>query len=292
MFLSGTNPFVKVAFAQDCEKISCDKGADEDQYISCIQTKKSCLEDKIAQIQTQKTTLTSTIGILNSKILVQELQINQIKAEISKLEREIGGLAERISGLNVSLDRMSSLLVERVREQYKQSRVSPLTLLFAADTFDEFNATIKYLAETSNQTAEGMHKAEIQRVLYDQQKELKEKKQDEVEVKKKQLDVEKAKLNEQIRQQRELLAVTNNDESRYQQLLSEAEAQIASFKKFVTVSGGGVIGPDGLGKGYDGFYYSQRDSRWAGATIGSSRETVFNVGCLITSLAMVLKSKG
>jgi hypothetical protein len=149
-----------------------------------------------------------------------------------------------------------------------------------------------YIEQTGRQTADAMERAEGQRLLYDEQKAIKETKQEEIQKKQTQLQKERAVLAQQRQEQQSLLKITNNNEARYQQLLAEAEAQINSFKKFVSVSGGGVIGPDGLGKGYDGSYFSQRDSRWATTAIGNSSESMYNVGCLITAVAMVLKSKG
>lgn len=293
--------FLKLAvvapvLAEDCEKISCTSTDDPSKvadYKACLVRKTSCLQAKIAETQSQKATLTNTINIMNSKIMVQQIQINQTQAEIGSLEREISDLSERISGLNLSLDKLTALLVERVREQYKQSRVSPYNAIFEADSFSDLVSRMEYLSKASGQTAQGMQRAELQKILYDQEKDLKQKKQDEVEQKKQELVSQKSELDQQKLEQTNLLKVTNNNEARYQQLLAEAQAQIDSFKSFVSSSGGGsIISPDGLGKGYDGNYFSQRDSRWANTNIGGSREIIYNVGCLITSIAMVLKAQG
>ncbi len=284
--------------ALECESIICSKSetatssADFTNFNACIQQKRSCLEGKIAQIQGQKSTLNSAISVLTSKITIQEIQIAQTQAEINKLEREISGLSELITGLNLSLDRLSSLLVERVKEQYKQTRVAAFTQLLDSESFADFFGRIQYLERASDQTAVAMERAELKRIVYDQQKELKETKQTEVENKKKEIVKQKTALDAQKKEQQELLRVTNNDEVRYQQLLAEAVAQVASFKSFVSTAGGSVIDADGLGKGYDGAYFSQRDKRWAYAQIGRSSENIYNVGCLVTSIAMALKAKG
>lgn len=280
------------AVAADCEAIKCDENGEDAEYISCVSEKKTCLEGKIKEVQAQKNTLQSTISVINSKIVVQQLQINQIQAEVNLLEKQITDLDERIEGLNLSLDKLTTMLVTRVREQYKQSRTSPLAVLVSADSFKDFYTTMQYLHESSDQTAQAMQRAELKRILYDQEKQLKEEKQAEVESKRRQLQQEKNVLAQQQNEQKQLLTVTNNNETRYQQLLAEAQAQIASFKSFVSVSGGGMIDADGLGTGSDGSYFSQRDRRWAELRIGSSSENIFNVGCLLTSVAMVLKSQG
>ena len=227
-----------LVFAQECEQINCeDKKNNESDYMKCISEKKSCLEKKISEVQSQKITLTNTIGILNSKIAVQLLQINQIQAEINKLEREIDDLSERINGLNVSLDRMSSMLVERVQQQYKQSRISPFTLLVESNSFDEFHTRMEYLSQTSKQTASGMQRAEIQRLLYDQQKELKEKKQTEVEVKRISLQKEQNTLNTQKGEQQFLLKETQNNEQKYQAELAKTLAELNAIQSIIAGKG-------------------------------------------------------
>ncbi len=284
--------------ALDCESIRCgDSGtatssAEVSKFNACINEKRSCLQGKISEIQGQKSTLNSAISVITSKVALQQLKISQTESEINSLEKEISGLSELISGLNLSLDRLSSLLVERVKEQYKQTRVSPFTQLLTTDTASDFFNTVQYLERASDQTAAAMERAELKRIVYDQQKDLKEKKQAEVQQKRSELVQQKAALDRQKREQQELLRVTNNNETKYQQLLSEAEAQVISFKSFVTTAGGGIIAPDSLGRGYDGAYFSQRDSRWANASIGNSSESMYNVGCLVTSVAMALKGLG
>lgn len=234
LFLS----FVSLVFAQECEQINCeDKKNNDNDYLSCISEKKSCLEQKISEVQGQKITLTNTIGILNSKIAVQLLQINQIQAEINRLEREIDDLTERIKGLNVSLDRLSAMLVERIREQYKQSRISPFTLLVESNSFDEFHNRMAYLSQTSNQTATGMQRAELQRLVYDQQKELKEKKQTEVELKRVVLQREQNTLNTQKAEQQFLLKETQNNEQKYQAELARTLAELNAIKSIIAGQG-------------------------------------------------------
>jgi hypothetical protein len=75
-------------------------------------------------------------------------------------------------------------------------------------------------------------------------------------------------------------------------MLSEAKAQVNAMKSFSTskVSGGGGVLPPQSSP--DGWYYNQRDSRWGNSSMGSSGEKVWEVGCLISSIAMVLKKHG
>jgi peptidoglycan hydrolase CwlO-like protein len=102
--------------AANCDDIKCNKdNQDENAYLSCIGEKRSCLESKINEAQSQKITLTNTISIISGKINLQELKINQTETEIEKLEKQIDELTDRINGLDLSLDRLTGMLVERIR---------------------------------------------------------------------------------------------------------------------------------------------------------------------------------
>ena len=107
------------------------------------------------------------------------------------------------------------------------------------------------------------------------------------------LENQKIALRNQQAQKQKLLIDTRNDETVYQQLLSQARLQLTSFKSFVQTSGGdSIIAANSFGNGSDGTYYSQRDARWANQAIGYSSESILKVGCLLTSISMVAKKNG
>ncbi len=253
-----------------------------------------CLQGKINEKQAQASTLASTISVINGKILVEQLQINQTKSEINQLEKDIQDLSERISGLNTSLDSMTDILIQRVVTNYKRHQSNPLELLLVSDTIDSFFTKYKYLQIAQEHTSELMAKAENQKTSFDQEKTLKEQKQDELDKKKTLLVQQQSELDQQKKEQTNLLSQTKNDEARYQQLLTQAQAEISSFKAFSTSLGIGIL-PEQHSP--DGWYFSQRDQRWANACIGNSCGTrnegnILEVGCLISSTAMIKKKFG
>ena len=273
-----------------CDEFQCDSQTqDDNSYLQCLTNKKSCLEGKLAQVQEQKTTLTNTINIIASKISLQELSISQTLAEINQLEKEITLLDDRIGTLNLSLDQLTEMLLERVRTKYKKQLITPQIDFTQNKLTNNQVIAGKYVAQASQQTAIIMHKAEIQRRLFDSQKQRKEEVQATLEEKKRLLEQQKRELANQKAAQQQLLAVTKNDERTYQQLLANAQAEIASLKNYSTSKGGGSLPPQ---NSPDGWYFSQRDERWSGFRIGGSNETVMNVGCLISSVAMIKKKLG
>jgi hypothetical protein len=137
------------------------------------------------------------------------------------------------------------------------------------------------------------------KIAYSKQKELfedtKQKEEDlqrQLEKDKANLDAYNSKLEVQKGEKNNLIKVTQNSEEKYQKLLEDAKEQLAQFKGFTSSAGGGVIDSNGFGKGKEGWYFSQRDSRWASKKIGDSSENIMDVGCLVTSVAMVYKSQG
>ncbi len=221
-----------------CENFQCNAEQQGDnEYYDCISQKKSCIEQKLSEVQTQKTSLTNTIAIINGQISIQQLQIDQLQAEIAVLERDITGLSERISGLNLSLDRLSTMLVGRIQAQYKSSQVSPMTLLFGSESFNDFMSQYRYLRQAGQQTALAMARAENQRLEYDEQKALKESKQLQVEKKKSQLESAKLQLSKQRSEQQFFLAQTKNDELKYQSQLAQSLAELAAIQSIIAGNG-------------------------------------------------------
>lgn len=224
--------------AENCELISCNKDTQsDDEFLSCNKRKQTCWEEKISEAKSASNTLANTISILNGQIQVQQLQIDQTLAEIRQLEREIDDLTKRISGLNISLDRLTTVLVQRVQAQYKRSYLTPFSAILASQDFTRSLAQHKYVTHAQDQTAQVMQQAETQKQTYDQQKELKETKQAEVEKKQAQLEQQRQGLTKQRSEQQFLLQQTKNDEARYQRELEKTLAELEAIQSIIAGRG-------------------------------------------------------
>ncbi|MDQ3008270.1 MAG: hypothetical protein M3Q81_01615 [bacterium] len=220
--------------AENCEQITCNKDTQSsDDYLSCNKNKQSCWESRIKETQSAAITLNNTISLLNGRISLQALQIEQTMAEISTLELQINDLSNRITGLNLSLDRLSTVLVKRVQEKYKTGRTNANILVFAADSFNEFVNQHKYLELTQQQTADAMARAETQRVTYDEQRALKEQKQDEIETKRTQLQSQQSQVTKQRGEQQYLLSETKNNEAMFQRELEKTLAELEAIQSII-----------------------------------------------------------
>lgn len=221
-----------------CNEYVCDSELqDEDAYLRCVKDKTSCLEGKIAETQEQKITLSNTISIINGQIEVQELQISQTRSELSQLEKEVTELATRIAGLEISLDQLSELLVERVSTHYKRQVTNATGFNILTKSFDKSLKDFKYLQLSQQHLGGVMQQAETQRINYDEQKALKEQKQVEVEEKQAQLETQQASLSQQRSDQQVLLAETKNNESQYQAELAKTTAELQAIQSIIAGRG-------------------------------------------------------
>ena len=106
------------------------------------------------------------------------------------------------------------------------------------------------------------------------------------------MKTQQANLNTQKLAKNNLLAATKSDESKYQQLLSQAKAQLTAFQGFVSRQGGASILNNQTKCNDWGCYYNQRDSQWGNMGLGGSSYSMANYGCLVTSVAMVSSHYG
>lgn len=250
-------------------------------------------EKKVNDLRSQVNTLTAQVQFMDTQIYLTTLKIDSTKQKIEDTQKEIEILDEKIDGLDESLNQLSKVLLERIVEGYKTQSVSFLNVFLDSDNANDLINRVKYQKTTQDNNQKLLVQVQESKLNFEEQKKLREKKKAELDALEATLNKQKLELDGQKAQKQKLLADTRNDESTYQQILAQAQRQLSAFKSFVQTSGAGsVIGANAFGSGSDGTYYSQRDERWANRLIGYSSENILNVGCLLTSVAMVAKKNG
>lgn len=243
--------------------------------ITAKQTEIDELIKKIDELGKQKNTLSSQILFMDSQIKLTTLKISQT-------EDQIAVLTDKISRLEVSLDSLAEILNKRIAATYKKGFIDVFSLFFSSQKFSDFISRYKYIKVMQAHDRKLLFSMEETRTNYDDQKQ-------EVEKLKAKLESQKVSLAQQKKDKENLLIVTKNDEKKYQELLKKALAEIASLKRFSQENKGGILPPQ---QSPDGWFYSQRDERWASKTIGYSQETIYDVGCLISDVAMLFTFYG
>lgn len=244
---------------------------------------------KLQELGTQANTLSNQIAQFNVQIALTTAKIDQTQEQIKML----GG---RIDQLETSLGSLTSAFSERAVETYKMSRSNePAYLLLNAKNLNDVISSFHYLAKIQEADRNLMIRLQKAQNTYKGQKV----EQEDLAAK---LADQKALLNSQKIAKANLLAVTKNDEVKYQTLLSQARNALASLSGYAESVGISLIPHQELSDGW-GKYLNQRDSLWGNVVMNNSYDctdlkgnkvpcTIARVGCLITSYAMVVSHFG
>ena len=186
----------------------------------------------------QKTvSLKTELVRINTSIAITTARIFQNAQEIKKLEGEIESLTDKIGQLDVSLNSLSEILAKRIAETYKKGKVDFVNLFLSSQNFADFISRFKYLKVVQLHDRSLMLQMETARTNFDDQKTLKEQKQQELEVAKKKNESLKITLDQQKKAKELLLKETQNSERRYQQLINQAIAEQMAIKGILAGQG-------------------------------------------------------
>ena len=219
--------FLTLVFFSPIRAVSleeCDKeDIPADKVSECI----DLLANKVGELGEQKKTLSSQIAQFNNQIKLTQLKISDAQATIDKLEKEIGVLGFRIDYINESVDTLERLLKERIVATYQQSFVSNLELLVASNDFSDLVLRIQYIKHIQENDKKVLASLQETKSNYSNQKEDREMKQAQIEANKQKLLGLKVQIDNQKLEKQVLLTRAQNDESRYQRLLEQAQAELA-----------------------------------------------------------------
>lgn len=263
-----------------------------DEEIKKLNDKISFLEGKINDLKKQENSLSSQIEVMDNQIQLTQYRINVVQEQINETTLDIDTAGKKIKNLEGSLSNVTKVLLSRIVATYQAGEIEPVRILLASSNLQEFLSRENYLKIVQEHDKELLYNTQQAKVDYANQKILLESKKKKILALQSQLDEYNKELDQEKNIKQDLLSVTKNDEDKYQKLLAEARAQIQAFKSFATskVGTGGSILP--AQPSPDGWFFNQRDERWGRNFIGSSSDPVWEVGCLLTSVAMVLKKHG
>ena len=262
---------------------------DQTSKVNELNKKIGELEGKLKETQAQGNSLSSEIKSMDNNIMLTQYKISATQSEIASLGKDISTATKKISNLEHALSNITKVLLNRVVATYQAGTIPSIKMIVSADDFSNYISRESYLKIVQAHDKKLIYDTQQAKNDYENQKEIFEGKKVKVEALNAQLQTYKTKLDQDKKAKEQLLAVTKNDEARYQKLLAEARAQISGFKTFASVQGGSVLPPQ---PSPDGWYYNQRDERWGRMRIGASPEAMWEVGCLVTATTMLRKQRG
>lgn len=269
--------FTRGVYAQDCEKERIEFENNHTETNGKIY--EDCLKKHLVGLGAAAKTLSNQIAQFDSQIRLTSFKITQTEEKIALL----GG---RIDQIEISLTDLANAFNSRVLETYKMVRSGlPFFLLVGSDDLPKAVSNYHYLKRIQSADQDLLTRLQTAQTTYKTEKVDQEELQAE-------LAEEKRNLNNQKSAKANLLSVTKNDEKRYQQLLTEAQAQLAAFRRFVNSQGGATILSGQTKCDGWGCYYNQRDSQWGNIGMGGSSYSMAGYGCLVSSVSMLASHYG
>jgi peptidoglycan hydrolase CwlO-like protein len=202
-----------------------------EKRVAEIQQEEAKIQQELARLVKEKRTLTSQLSILDNQIKLTTLKIEQTQRELDKLEEEIRQLTQTLSKLRVDLAKIEQLLTERIRATYKKGNLSAIELFISSQSFSDFFNRFKYLQVIQAADRRTLYQTQQAKAIYTNQKEAAEKKEQEVTVLKIKLDSQNQSLKIQKGDKERLLAITKNDEKRFQGMLLQLQAELESITR-------------------------------------------------------------
>lgn len=198
-------------------------GQNQAEQYQNIQNQINELTEKIKDSQNQQKTLASTISLLNNQIALKELEIRSTEVELETVEREI-------VALDINLDEVAKILVEKISESYRRSFFNPSYYIFTSGGFGEFLERAKYLQEAQKNDRKILEELQGNK----DEKEIKQNKLTALEA---QLKTQNQQLATQKNSKQELLQATKNDEQGFQQLIAKLKADAESIARALAGTG-------------------------------------------------------
>lgn len=257
-----------------------------------LQNKINDLRNKIASLQGEAKTLSSQIQIMDSQINLTETRIEANKREILNITLDIDTATKKISTLQDSLNKITEVLISRIVATYEAGSVQPIEIILSSSDVSNLLVKLNYLKIAQDHDKKLIYSVQQAKNDYANQKEIFEAKRKQVEDLKKQLEAYSYQLNQEKQVKEDLLVQTQGSEATYQQLLAQAQEQLAGFSSFAASQGGASILSNQTICDDWGCYYNQRDSRWGSLSLDGTGYTIASDGCLVTSMAMVITHYG
>ncbi len=213
-----------------------------DQKLKTKEEEIKKVQEQLSQTQSEKKTLQDQLKLIDGQTKLTELKIEQAQFQIIKLDKEIEDLDGRIDRLSINVDSLSTVLLDRIIRTYKYSNYSALDLLFSSHGFSDLLERIKYIQTVQAHDKKVLYQLQATKISYNDQKTDKQSRQDQQEKLKGDLEKYQLQLDEQKKAKQQLLTVTQNDEFKYQNLLKQLRAELASIAQAIS-NVGPAIGP-------------------------------------------------
>lgn len=272
----------------------------DQQQLAQVQAETISVQNQIADTQVKVASLQSILASLNSQLLDNNARLSQSQGQLDALVQKETALSARLDQTQSRMEERQAAFASQVRILDKVEAVNALSLLVTSNSFSQFLQRLTGI----RQVADGTSRMAVQ-LRSDR---------DQLAAQRAELDRERAQqaklvagiedARNALEQEYEIQSTATNQLYGLEALLGAQQAQLiaetgtltgtiqseqselASMLTFSHGQGGNIVAPEYLSNSW-GSYYNQRDARWGNVYLGSTRYEVWEIGCLLTSVAMV-----
>jgi len=274
----------------------------KNEEIQKLNEKAQTYEKMLLLKQKQKTLLGTQIAGLNGEIEGLKNEINENSNKIDELNDNINELQSDISKNEVLIQSQKKILASIIRLYHENGDNAITKIIFNIENFSAMTSKSDHLSQAGDKVTEITENLKnLQSQIKDSQEEIIKKRTELVDVR---FDLEEknADLASTKSQKNTLLIQTKGDEASYQQKLAKIEKQKqellgdidelynANYAEISAFASGLDRPTSGLAE--TSWYYSQKDPRWGNETIGNSKSKMKDLGCAVSSVAMVFTYHG
>jgi peptidoglycan hydrolase CwlO-like protein len=270
-----------------------------------INAQQANVRDQVAATQGKIGRLQGMLAQLNSQLLENNARLSANQATLDTLVKREDALTAQLAQTQSRMEERQAAFASQLRVLDKVENRSAFSLLLTSHSFVQFIQRltgIKQVADGTKQLADqlrsdrdllAIQRAELDRARAEQLKVVAT-----IEQQRQALQQEYAiqssatlqLLNLQARLGQQQAELTNQAGG-LESLIASDESQIQSLLAFSHGAGGNIVAPEYLSDSW-GKYYNQRDARWGNVYLGRSPYEVWEIGCLLTSVAMVYSHFG
>ncbi len=215
---------------------------DKSKRLEEIQKQITDTQAKLNDLEGQEKTLSSQIAVIDNQIKLTQLKIASTQQQISDLTLDIDTADKKIDKLEDSLDNLSKVLINRIKATYVIGTTSSFQVLISSNNVSDFIMRANYLRIAQAHDKRLIYDTVQAKNDYSNQKEIFEDKKAKIEELKIELEGYNAQLDKDKEGKEQLLAVTKNDEKKFQELLARLRADAASINSALG-NVGAKIGP-------------------------------------------------
>ncbi len=221
----------KLTLAGDCQDSSvCTQTQPSDKY-NCIMNLISVCQNLANTEQQKGSTLKTQLNFIDAQNNLTQLKIDGVQTQLAEDNQSIGILSNRLDLLSSTMDDLSGELQDKIVQNYKNGAPSLLDVFFSSRSLADLLEQIKYGEVIQIIDNQALNKLQDTKTTYDNQKtDLETHRQQQKKLQQDLLNYQ-SQLTNQKQSKQALLSVTQNNESRYQSLINQLQADANSITR-------------------------------------------------------------